>query len=98
MNRILLGAAIGAALVYFFDVERGEDRRRRTADWGRQYINSDTLSQARQATQQATQSTVRQARALTGQVSDSVNQLRSRRSSDTTPSYESADSAAIPQI
>lgn len=99
MNRILLGAAIGAALVYFFDVERGEDRRSRAADWTRQYVNADTITQARQATQQASQATVRQAKSLTGQVTDQVNQLRTgRRSTATTPAYDPTEETAIPQI
>ena len=80
MNRILLGAAIGGALVYFFDNERGEARRMRASNWVSQYVNSDTVDQARQATQ----ATVQQARSLTGQVSDQVNQLRSGRRSTTT--------------
>lgn len=80
MNRILLGAAVGAALVYFLDVERGEARRMRASNWASQYINSDTMDQARQATQ----ATMQQAKALTGQVTDQVNQLRSGRRSTTT--------------
>lgn len=80
MNRILLGAAIGGALVYFFDNERGEARRMRASNWVSQYVNSDTMDQARQATQ----ATVQQARSLTGQVSDQVNQLRSGRRSTAT--------------
>lgn len=80
MNRLLLGAAIGAALVYFFDVERGETRRQRAGNWASQYINSDTMDQARQAGQ----ATMDQARALTNQVSNQVNQLRAGRKSSTT--------------
>ncbi|HET9111344.1 MAG TPA: YtxH domain-containing protein [Ktedonobacterales bacterium] len=80
MNRMLLGAAIGAALVYFFDVERGEMRRQRASNWASQYVNSDTMDQARQAGQ----ATMEQARALTNQVSNQVSQLRSGRKSSTT--------------
>ncbi|HEX8995668.1 MAG TPA: YtxH domain-containing protein [Ktedonobacterales bacterium] len=80
MNRILLGAAIGAALVYYLDNERGEARRMRASNWISQYVNSDTMEQARQATQ----ATVQQAKSLTGQVTDQVNQLRSGRRSTTT--------------
>lgn len=95
MNRILLGAAIGAAVVYFFDVERGEIRRNRATDWGRQYINSDTMTQAKQATQ----ATVRQAKSLTGQMTDQVSQLRSgRRSSNTSTSLNSLQPDSVPQI
>lgn len=79
MNRFLLGAAIGGALVYFFDNERGESRRLRASNWISQYVNSDTMEQAKQATQ----ATVQQARSLTGQVSDQVNQIRSGRRSTT---------------
>jgi gas vesicle protein len=95
MNRILLGAAIGAAIVYFFDTERGETRRNRAANWGRQYINSDTVEQAKQATQ----ATVRQAKSLTGQMTDQVSQLRSgRRSSNTSTSLNSLQRDSVPQI
>jgi hypothetical protein len=77
MNRILLGAALGAALVYFLDIERGEARRTRASDWASQYINSDTMDQARQAGQ----ATIQQARSLTNQVGNQVNQLRAGRRS-----------------
>ena len=77
MNRILLGAAIGAALVYFLDVERGESRRQRAADFAGQYINADTMDQAREAGR----STMNQARSLTNSVGSQVSQLRNRRSS-----------------
>lgn len=88
MNRILLGAAIGAALVYFFDVERGEARRQKLGDWAGQYVNSDTMDQARQAGQ----ATMDQARSLTNQVSNQVNQLRSGRRSSTTGVTSTSDS------
>jgi len=80
MNRILLGVAIGAALAYFLDAERGESRRQRAADFASQYINADTMDQAREAGR----STMNQARSLTNSVTSSVgsqvNQLRNRRS------------------
>lgn len=79
MNRMLLGAAVGAALMYFFDTERGELRRQRASNWASQYVNSDTMDQARQAGQ----ATMEQARALTNQVSNQVNQLRAGRKSTT---------------
>ncbi len=75
MNRLLLGVAIGAALVYFFDSEQGESRRTRASSWMSQYVNADTVEQARQATQ----ATVQQARSLTEQVSSQVSQLRTGR-------------------
>lgn len=77
MNRFLVGAAIGAALVYFLDTDRGEARRLRASNWISQYVNADTMEQARTATR----STVEQARALKGQVTEQVNQLRSNRRS-----------------
>lgn len=91
MNRFLVGAAIGGALVYFFDNERGEARRMRASNWVSQYVNSDTMEQAKQATQ----ATVQQARSLTGQVSDQVNQLRSgrRSTSATTASVNNSTKA-----
>ena len=80
MNRLLLGAAIGAALVYFFDVEQGPARRQRASDFASKYINADTMDQARQAGR----STMEQARSLTNSVTNSVSnqvsQLRNRRS------------------
>ncbi len=80
MNRILLGVVIGAALAYFLDVERGESRRQRAADFAGQYINADTMDQAREAGR----STMNQARSLTNSVTSSVgsqvSQLRNRRS------------------
>ncbi len=79
MNRFLLGAAIGAAIVYFFDVERGEARRTQVSDWAGQYVNSDTMDQARQAGQ----ATMQQARSLGNQVGSQVNQLRSGRRTST---------------
>lgn len=87
MNRILLGAAIGAALVYFLDVERGEARRNRASDWASQYINSDTMDQARQAGQ----ATIQQARSLTNQVSSQVNSMRSGRKTSPSTSVTSAN-------
>jgi len=77
MNRIFIGAAIGAALVYFLDSERGEARRTQFSNWATQYVNGDTVQQARQAGQ----ATIQQAKSLTGQVGDQVNQLRSGRRS-----------------
>jgi len=93
MNRILLGAAIGAALVYFFDVEHGPARRQRASDFASQYINSDTMDQAREAGR----STINQARSLTNQVTNSlsnqVSQLRNRRS--TTGDIVGANSSTL---
>ena len=89
MNRFLLGAAIGAALVYFLDVEHGAVRRQRASDFASQYINSDTMDQARQAGR----STMNQARSLTNSVSNQVSQLRNRRS--TSGDLAAADSSTL---
>ena len=96
MNRIIMGAAIGAALVYFLDTERGEARRTRFSNWATQYVNGDTMQQARQAGQ----ATIQQAKSLTGQVGDQVNQLRSGRRSNGTSvaSSNSTRSTAGAQI
>lgn len=99
MNRFLWGIATGAALIYFFDSERGETRRMKASNWISQYVNADTMEQARHATQttmeqarHATQSTMQQARSLTGQVSEQVSQLRSSRRSATPATGASAAS------
>lgn len=86
MNRLLWGAAIGGALVYFFDRENGEVRRMRVSNWISQYVNADTMEQARQATQ----STMEQARSLTGQVSEQVSQMRSGRRAATSATSDTA--------
>ena len=91
MNRLLVGAAIGAALMYFFDTERGETRRQRASNWASQYVNADTMDQARQAGQ----ATVEQARALTNQVSNQVSQLRSGRKSTTTSGVSTASNSKM---
>jgi hypothetical protein len=92
MNRFLWGAAIGAALLYYLDAERGESRRMRASNWISQYVNADTMEQARSTTR----STVEQARALKGQVTDQVNQLRSNRRSGsaTQTTIDAAEAAA----
>jgi gas vesicle protein len=92
MNRLLLGVAVGAALVYFFDSERGETRRMKASNWISQYVNADTVEQAREQARQATHSTMQQARSLTGQVSEQVSQLRSGRRA-TTPASNNASTA-----
>lgn len=101
MNRFLMGIGMGAALAYFYDQQRGEARRARLGEWVNQYFNSDTMEQARQATQ----ATIGQARNLTGQVSDQVNQIRAGRrpattttTTTTTGTSNSAKSSAGAQI
>lgn len=92
MNRLFLGVAIGAALTYYLDSERGETRRARATNWLSQYVNSDTMEQARHATQ----ATVQQARSLTGQVSDQVSQLRSGRRTGTNGPVSTNNSTKSP--
>ncbi|HEX8732568.1 MAG TPA: YtxH domain-containing protein [Ktedonobacterales bacterium] len=87
MNRFLIGAAIGAALVYFLDVERGAARRERASNWISQYVNADTMDQARQATR----ATAQRAQTVKGQITEQVNQLRaSRRASANGPTINAA--------
>ena len=103
MNRFLVGAAIGAALVYFLDADRGEARRLRASNWISQYVNTDTMEQARSASRStmeqarsASRSTMEQARTLKGQVTEQVNQLRSNRrsSSAAQTTIDAAEAAA----
>jgi gas vesicle protein len=93
MNRFLIGAAIGAALVYFLDIEHGEERRLRASNWVSQYVNADTMEQARQATR----ATAQRAQTVKGQITEQVNQLRSnRRASANGPTIGAADVADTP--
>lgn len=71
MFRFLLGIGVGAAIVYFLDAEHGEERRARTNAWVRQYVNSDSIEQARHTT-------VQQARNLGQQVSQQAEAVSGR--------------------
>jgi hypothetical protein len=71
MFRFLLGVSVGAALVYFLDAERGAERRAQAGSWAQQYVNADTIEQARQTT-------VNQARTLGQQVSQRASAVSGR--------------------
>jgi gas vesicle protein len=97
MFRFLIGVACGAALAYYMDAERGSSRRAQTSEWLRQYINSDTIEQARQTTMSQARNLGQQISQQAGVVSDRVNQYRSRRESagrTTIPDTESAVNSA----
>lgn len=79
MLRFLLGVSVGAALVYFLDVERGADRRTQASSWARQYVNADTIEQARQTTVNQARSLGQQISQQAGAVGDRVSQYRSSR-------------------
>ena len=79
MFRFLLGVSVGAALVYFLDLERGADRRTQASAWARQYVNADTIEQARQTTMTQARSLGQQISQQAGAVSDRVSQYRASR-------------------
>ena len=84
MFRFLLGVGVGAALVYFFDAEHGAERRTQANEWARQYINSDTIEQARQTTMSQARSLGQQLSQQAGVVSERVGQYRASRRDTTT--------------
>ena len=86
MFRFLLGIGVGAALVYYLDTERGPARRTETSVWMRQYINPDTMEQARQTTVSQARNLGQQLSQQAGAVSGRVSQYRSSRRADTTRS------------
>jgi hypothetical protein len=79
MFRFLLGVGFGAALVYFLDTERGAARRTQTSAWVRQYVNPDTIEQARQTTLSQARNLGQQISQQAGVVTDKMSQYRSSR-------------------
>ncbi len=79
MFRFLLGVGVGAALVYYLDAEHGEERRTQTSAWLQQYINADTIEQARQMTMNRARNLGQQISQQAGSVTDRVSQYRSAR-------------------
>ena len=98
MFRFLLGMGVGAALVYYLDTERGATRRTKTNAWVRQYVNPDTLEQARQTTVSQARNLGQQLSQQAGVVTDRVSQYRSSHREDvarpTQPGVESAVNSA----
>lgn len=80
MFRFLLGVGVGAALAYYLDAEHGAERRTQTSAWVRQYINADTIEQARQMTLNQARNLGQQISQQAGSVTDRVSQYRAARS------------------
>lgn len=94
MFRFLLGMGVGAALVYYLDTERGAARRTKTNAWVRQYVNPDTLEQARQTTVNQARNLGQQISLQAGVVTDKVSQYRSSHREDVAhPTHAGAESA-----
>ena|SRR5512146_2336897 len=91
MLRFLLGVAFGAALAYFLDTERGAARRAQANSWLREYVNADTIEQARQTTMSQARNLGQQISQQAGVVTDRVNQYRSTR-------HESAAHATLQDV
>lgn len=91
--RFLLGIGVGAALVYFLDQERGADRRAQANNWMRQYVNSDTIAQARQTTVNQARTLGQQTSQLAGAVNDRVSQYRADRRAAAERADAQADAA-----
>lgn len=79
MFRFMMGITVGAALAYFLDAERGPTRRAQANTWLRQYVNADSIEQARQTTMSQARNLGQQISQQAGAVSGRVNQYRSRR-------------------
>lgn len=82
MLRFLLGVGVGAALVYYLDAEHGEARRAKANEWLRQYVNSDTIEQARQTTVSQARNLGQQIGQQASAVGDRVSQYRASRRDD----------------
>ncbi len=79
MFRFMLGIGVGAALIYYLDPERGAERRTKANTWLRQYVNSETIEQARQTTLSQARNIGQQISQQAGSVTDRVNQYRTSR-------------------
>lgn len=93
MLRFLLGVSVGAALIYYLDAERGANRRTQANDWMRQYVNSDTISQARQTTMNQARTLSQQISQQAGAVNDRIGQYRADRRLAATRANAEADAA-----
>jgi hypothetical protein len=93
MLRFLLGVGVGAALVYYFDVEHGANRRTQASEWMRQYVNSDTISQARQTTMNQARTLGQQISQQAGAVNDRIGQYRTDRRAAAARANAEADAA-----
>lgn len=82
--RMLLGAAMGGALVYFLDPEHGARRRERVREWweqNREPVMSTAASAASTAQAKVNETSVRVAETVnqaSGKVNAKVNELGSR--------------------
>ncbi|HEU0027356.1 MAG TPA: hypothetical protein VFQ25_09595 [Ktedonobacterales bacterium] len=98
MFRFLMGITFGAALAYFLDAERGATRRAQANTWLRQYVNADSIEQARQTTMSQARNLGQQLSQQAGAVSGRVNQYRSSRrgaaAQETLPEVERAVNSA----
>jgi len=95
MFRFLLGIGVGAALVYYLDTEHGAARRTKTNAWMRQYINPDTLEQARQTTVSQARNLGQQISQQAGVVTDKVSQYRSSHRDDAARSSDRDTESAM---
>ena len=84
MFRFMMGITVGAALAYFLDAERGPTRRAQANAWLRQYVNADSIEQARQTTMSQARNLGQQISQQAGAVSGRV-MVRSRRPRAQTP-------------
>lgn len=78
--RLLVGAAIGGALVYFLDPQHGARRRQQVRDWWEQN-REPMMSKATAAQSKVSETTSR----VGEKVGEKVTELQSRVKSDPTP-------------
>jgi gas vesicle protein len=82
--RLLLGAVIGGALVYFLDPEHGPDRRARVKSWWEQ--NRDPMMDQAAAAASNAQAKVNEASSRVGEkVTELQSKVRSRTDDVTAP-------------